>query len=296
MPQAPESDLKNKIAAALKDSESELWFSPLTYDLVRSGLAKIYNETKISEADYGTARIIFKNSSAECFRVESINIPDECEEVANKIFVEILPREIRGKYRKQEVEFFDRTELLRNKEITDCLKNAFEIIRRVPGLFASVRLLIKSIHPIKLEDDDYDMSFSEPDIPFSVFISVPRRNTLVNALRVAEALVHEAMHLQLTLIENLVPLIVPGGELIYSPWKEELRTPQGIMHAIYVFKVIDCFYQKLIRDAVFELEEKNFLLERRNEISQQIGETTCFRTCPDFTREGKMFVQRLMFL
>lgn len=294
MAQTQPFNLEQRVTAALTDSDSELWFPYLTYDLVQAGLQKLYEETGVIEANYGTARVIFKNADAERILERAIFPHSNLSEIKNETFVEMLPVRITELYKRSGVNFYTREELQTNTGITKCLKDAFEIIRDVPGLFSSVRYLVKSIHIIKPEEDEYDVSFSEPHIPFSIFVSIPIKNTPVNTLRVAEAIVHEAMHLQLTLIENIVLLVVIGKKLVYSPWRDEYRTSQGVIHALYVFKVVGYFLQKLTQNDFLALQYKEYLKERNKEISFQISEVTCFQNCPDLTYFGKIFTQRLM--
>src|SRR5207249_726495 len=99
-------------------------------------------------------------------------------------------------------------------------------LKRVPTLLPTVLSLVRALHLVIPDDDDIDVSFSEPNLPFSVFVSVPHRGARTDALRVAEAIVHEAMHLHLTLIERVVPLVRSSGRRFFSPWRGEYRTAQ----------------------------------------------------------------------
>jgi hypothetical protein len=294
MPHTLPFDLKEIIITALTNSDSELWFPHLTYDLMQTGLQKLYEETGITEENYGTARVILKNAAAERFIEDSIFTSHSLENIKNITFVEMLPSSITEQYKESGVDFYTREELQINTGITDCLRDAFEIIRKVTSLFSTVRYLVKSIHLIKPKNDEYDVSFSEPHIPFSILISIPKKNTSINALRVAEAIVHEAMHLQLTLIENIRILAVSGSQFVYSPWKNEYRTPQGVIHALYVFKVIIQFFEKLIENDSLVLETREYVKERSEEISLQISEIDNFQSCPNLTYLGQVFTKRLM--
>lgn len=292
------TDLKERISAALTDSDSELWFPNLTYDLVQSGYQKLHKDIGITIRTYGTARVILKDVDAErlaeIFIKNTIFSKNGYGQIENETFVEIFPANIVEQYKESGVEFYNQEELLTRIEIINCLKNSFETIRSVPSLFETVRRLVKSIHLIKPEDDEYDVSFSEPHIPFSIFVSVPRENTPINVLRVTEAIVHESMHLQLTLIENIVPLFSAEGNLVYSPWKEEYRTPQGILHALYVFKVIEYFVQQVSKNNNLSTECKHHLKERQNRIFSQVHEISDFLNCPNLTNLGKKFTEKLM--
>src|SRR5260370_9947238 len=99
-------------------------------------------------------------------------------------------------------------------------------------------------HVIAAREADYDVSFSDPEIPFSIFISVPSQNDRSSVLRVAESIVHETMHLQLSLFERCCPLIDTASTwTLHSPWKHERRPAQGILHGLYVFHVLRWLWQ-----------------------------------------------------
>jgi HEXXH motif-containing protein len=69
-------------------------------------------------------------------------------------------------------------------------------------------------------------------------VSVPDTDEAYAVPRLAESIIHEAMHLQLTLIESIVPLINSTTQTAFSPWKQSERPVQGLLHALYVFAVI----------------------------------------------------------
>jgi HEXXH motif-containing protein len=56
--------------------------------------------------------------------------------------------------------------------------------------------------------------------------------------RLAEALLHEAGHLQLSLVERFVPLVTEGSTTFYSPWRRKQRPLRGVLHGLYVFGLI----------------------------------------------------------
>ena len=295
MPQTMPFDLKDRITAALLDSQSELWFPQLTHDLTQAGLQKLYEDTKITEANYGTARVILKDPSAERIVEDSILNSNETEESKSEIFVELLPKNINDQYQKSGLNFYTREEICLNTEITHCFRNALEIIRLVPSLHTSVSYLVKSIHLIKPEADEYDVSFSKPDLPFSIFVSVPKKNTLINALRVAEAIVHEAMHLQLTLIEDAQSLVIPEVELYFSPWMREYRSSYGILHGLYVFSVINQFFQRISK----LIKSKKALTHIKLRLVKTAEETEIvksFKDSPNLTDAGFRIVSKLLII
>ena len=113
-------------------------------------------------------------------------------------------------------------------------------------------------------------------------------------MRVGEAIVHEAMHLQLSLIEKIVPLINSNEKEFYSPWKNEYRNSTGILHALYVFRVIESFYEQLEMKQYLSSMNLDFIKKRRSKILQQINEIKEFSRNPDLTEYGLRFTKRLL--
>ena len=88
------------------------------------------------------------------------------------------------------------------------LRQAWHLTHAVwPELSSSVGHLVRCVHLLKAPSPEVDCSFSRPDLPFSVFLSVPDHGTHARIERVTEALVHETMHLQLSLLERRIPLV-----------------------------------------------------------------------------------------
>ncbi|MGZ5486551.1 MAG: aKG-HExxH-type peptide beta-hydroxylase, partial [Nitrososphaeraceae archaeon] len=112
-------------------------------------------------------------------------------------------------------------------------------------------------------------------------------------LRVAEAILHEAMHLQLTLIEQFVPMIIETDEKHFSPWKNEYRHPRGVLHAIYVFCVIKQFFELLIKQNI-STASIQYLNKRCKIISNQLAEVNGFKNYPYFTGDGKTLISSLL--
>ena len=297
MPKIVSVSLENKITTALSTTDSCLWFPHLTYDLVQTGWQRLKVEADITEFNYGTARVVLKNSNASRDIAHSFMFKSRTDELNNKTSVELLPKNIADEYKESGITFYKSDELFEGKtpnELLNCVSDALNIIHKVPSLFATIITLVKSVHLIKPEFDDYDVSFSEPHIPFSIFISSPRQNNEVNVLRVAEAIIHEAMHLQLTLIEKVTPLVASAVSQYYSPWRNDLRNIGGMLHALYVFRVIECFFQDLVRQDIFAKRITEYLNERRKEICCQANEVQYLADCQELTLLGNKLVKNLM--
>ena len=172
------------------------------------------------------------------------------------------------------------------------LEEAIAFLNLVPTVWPTVTTLVRSLHIIDPVEDEIDISFSDPAIPFSIFVSVPRMWSQVAALRVAEAILHEAMHLQLTLVERVVPLAVPQRTMYYSPWRDEQRNSEGILQALYVFSVIRSFL-KLI-PVRWPSPVYDHAANRLAQIDCQIEQARDFQECDELTPDGTALVARLL--
>ena len=174
---------------------------------------------------------------------------------------------------------------------TDCLQTlseALTLVAQVPSLSQSIQMLVKSTHLLRPDEPTMDTSFSEPRLPFSIFVSVPPGRIEDDASRVAEAIVHEAMHLQLSLVERQIPLIGNFRLATFSPWRGEIRDASGLLHALYVFRVIFDWL------ALMGAQIPRYASRRRREIDQQVlgVDWPCLR--PALTPAGTALLDRLL--
>ncbi len=158
-------------------------------------------------------------------------------------------------------------------------------------MWTAVSELVWCCHVVLAQDDNYDISFSDPGIPFSVFISARAQHDRSAVLRVAENLVHETMHLQLTLFEDFCPLIDrASGWSMYSPWKQERRPVQGMLHDLYVFYVLRWMWRQ-ISQATHSSTDRDFALRRILDIDEEIGTVHALEDSPALKKAGKRFLQ-----
>lgn len=160
-------------------------------------------------------------------------------------------------------------------------------IDRVPSLGAAVSALVQSIHLLTIEDPSVDVSFSDPEIPFSIFVSVSHGSE--GDIRLAEAMLHESMHLQLSLVEKITPLVENCCATFYSPWKGEARPLSGIVHGLYVFRVIDKWLANIAPQGPYA----SYIARRRAQIAEEMQLTQIADTQRGLTRLGRLLVSRL---
>jgi HEXXH motif-containing protein len=287
-------DLVGRVTAALRNPGDSPWLPGLATALAECGWADLYHNTGLTPSEYGTARVMARDSSAPQKIVSVVPAALSGRDSTQVFQIELLSEDTSRRYEQSGVRFYSEEEILNGLEISDRLAEAVNTLKLVPAFLITVATLVRSVHLIDAGDDDYDVSFSEPNIPFSIFVSVPRSPSQCGVLRVAEAILHEAMHLQLTLIERIVTLIKPSGSGYFSPWRGEYRTAQGVLHALYVFRVIDCFFGELLNKKLVSSKYFEYLHQRKYEIACQTDEIREFSECPELTDLGKNFVKRLI--
>ncbi|MFA4900095.1 MAG: HEXXH motif-containing putative peptide modification protein [Brevundimonas sp.] len=173
------------------------------------------------------------------------------------------------------------------------LGDAWGFLDRVPDAEQAISTLVCSIHVLEPPGPGYDTSHSDPDLPCSIFLSLPIGEPHA-ALRAAESILHEAMHLQLTLIEAQVPVVRASGATLYSPWQQCHRPVSGLVHGLYVFAAIDAYLAELLtQDGVLD-ETAAFARKRRREIGEEISEAREVVGHNDLTRFGLAFVDGLL--
>ena len=265
----------------------------LTAELADTAWRRLGSDLSLTRATYGTARVMW-GDSAESLRVAAtFGFSSGDGTYQDAIQVELLPKDLARRCAGSELRFYEAAEVL-EPCVSSCVEEALRILDAIPTLLPTVCSLVRSLHLLDPDDDEVDISFSQPWLPFSAFVSVPGPGSTAGALRVAEALLHEAMHLQLTLVEAVVPLVVPSGKLYFSPWRNEYRTVQGVLHALYVFKVIDAFLETAPFQGPRLTKSRRHSAERRQTIAHQVRAIRDFRGCRDLTADGAALVDRLL--
>lgn len=169
------------------------------------------------------------------------------------------------------------------------LESALGLLLQVPTLAVAVGTVAKRVHILESSEPGFDVSYSDPSIPYSVFLNVS--DGRFASFRTAEALVHEAMHLQLSLIEQLVPIANVEQGLHYSPWKRSRRPVSGLMHALYVFRVIDQWLANLPKASQ---EALDYAEKRHREIAEEIEQLDPSSFSDHLTGDGRQLLSHLL--
>jgi HEXXH motif-containing protein len=128
---------------------------------------------------------------------------------------------------------------------TALLNRAEALIELVPSLATVVESIVDEVH-LLVAETGYDVSHSEPRWRSKVFVSIPDRSDEVGALRFAEGVLHEAMHLELTVLESQQPIIADPQGTMTSPWKDDPRPFGGVAHGLFVFTCLRAFFDELM--------------------------------------------------
>ena len=286
-------NLPDAVKAALTDPHAPLWLPDVTAALVEMGQQTLHLQTGIPMSHYGTARVLAGDARAPRHVVACLSFGPGADGVASDMLAEYLIGDVARRYQEVGLVFYP-PDMIASTPILYCVQEAIDILTSLPTLHCTVAKLVKVCHLFKPEDDDYDVSYSDPQVPFSIFVSVSQRRRPHDALRVAESIVHEAMHLQLTLIEQATPLVHPSDERYFSPWKGAYRSPQGVLHALYVFRVIAQYLERLLELPGWSLSSTDHMRHRRREIALQVHEIATFKDNSALTALGFRFVQRLV--
>jgi HEXXH motif-containing protein len=179
-----------------------------------------------------------------------------------------------------------------NEKAATLLQGAAHLIQVPPTLESVVCQCTQEIIILRATDDSFDVSHSEPRWPTRIFISVPEHSP-VGELRVAEAVVHESMHLNLTFLELRTEL-TQGTALLYSPWKSQERPASGILHGVYVFACILRFFGHLSRGDSLTESARRHIEQRREEIRTEIRRINCQDLFSCLTSNGEELARSIL--
>ena len=189
--------------------------------------------------DYSTARFIAGLDPVVLHTVGVSSSPFE-----SGVQVELLPEAVARGWRNQGLEFATEADMS-NLGFPQVLERSLDLIGTVLPLQGTVAGLCRSLHVLAASGPDVDVSCSDPSLPFSLFVSCPPATHRHRVERLAENIVHEALHLQLTLVETIESLVIgdPNEAPVFSPWRNESRNVLGLVHAVYVFGNIRHFWK-----------------------------------------------------
>jgi uncharacterized protein len=117
-------------------------------------------------------------------------------------------------------------------------EDALDLVRQWrPSLLSEMERLSREIVFIRdlTADPDKCVSFSDDSIPGALYCSIRRSGDLISPADLADSLIHEHRHQKLYLLGRRVKLLDRDRPLVASPWRDDLRPPSGLLHAVFVF-------------------------------------------------------------
>ena len=271
------------------------WTGGLPEALRQVGTAELLNPCGLAFESYGTARMMARSADEVRQAIGAVRPPRG--ETGGVVLLECLPSRARAGLEAAGLSLRDVDRSTVSASI-DALTRARRFVRAVwPELSSSIQRLVRCVHLIEAPSPDFDCSYSRPDLPFSVFLSVPDRQARARIERLAEALVHETMHLQLSLVERRIPLIEPAraGTSASSPWRGGERPVRGVLHALYVFVVVQKLWRRACRRPPCGLD-RQFAQARVRAIRREVREAQHLATSRELSREGRQLVRNLLAL
>ena len=235
-------------------------------------------------ANYGTHRWLEKAPTVDRTHFARLDLGNSFE-----CIIESLPSSSRAPYQEAGLVF---TECFCAETDVDVLRSALSLIASVPSLHSTVAEYLRSLHILESPGFDYDVSHSDPGVPFSIFASVPLYERK-GGLRLAESIIHECMHLQLTITEEVLPLVGAPEVRLFSPWRQTLRPVTGVLHGFYVFAVVHEFYRVLSRTGSLTSDESAFISKRRQQIIEEVAQVAFLASAEALTDDGRFLVQYL---
>lgn len=120
-----------------------------------------------------------------------------------------------------------------------------------PNLLSEIKLIAPEVQFIKdvTAHPDKIVSFSDNSVPGALYVTIRLGDKYIDPADLADSILHEYRHQKLYLLQRISDIVTIDVPLVTSPWREELRPPSGLYHAIYVFAFLRRFWQHLAINA-----------------------------------------------
>ena len=142
-----------------------------------------------------------------------------------------------------------------------------------------------SAHP------DKAVSFSDNSVPGALYVSVRRGSGWITPYDLADSIIHEHRHQKLYLFQAACPIVAVDAPLIRSPWRDDMRPPSGLFHAVFVFSGLLKYWLFIERTAEGDLKDYAAGEVRRIRKNLDLARPTLFKTA--LTETGRNLAFRL---
>lgn len=188
--------------------------------------------------------------------------------------------------------FEDKEEVI--TESAELTKQAFNIISTwKPALFDEIGRLspdIQFIHDPTAHPDKA-VSFSDNTTPGALYVGVKVSGKLIDPYLLADSIIHEHRHQKLYLLQRAVKLFDRDTPLVRSPWRDDLRPPSGLLHALFVFVCLYEYWSYLHKAGAVANRERS--KKDAEQIREKIEEAFPIIYGTSLTTKGLMLVRVL---
>lgn len=269
------------------------WLPGFAAPLAQIRWEELWRSCGIDSDVYGTARVRSSDPSEERDIRAEIRMPAPLGRNGT-LSIETMRKGIADRYLELGLDLAP-PHVAGSSEVSSSILRALHMLGSVPDIAGSLGPVLWIMHVAVPEGPDYDVSYSDPDVPFSIFVGVTKATGPVADLRLAESILHECMHLQLTLVENVLPLVADAGVTHPSPWQRRMRPAGGVLHGIYVFAVIRDFMASVRDDPKRDERTRRHAAERVRTTSDEIAAASAAVLSGDgLSSWGRRLVQRCL--
>ena len=276
------SDIREAVGSVLAQSDQP-WFPGLSKCVTTQAWYR-FARNEFAILNYGTHRWLENNPTAECFVLATLDLG-----ASHQCRIEALPTETQLRYENYGLVFAATVSI----RIIEMIRSALATVASIPNLNAIIADYLRILHVLESPETEIDISYSDPKVPFSIFVSVPSYKSN-GRIRLAESIIHECMHLQLTLIDTEVPLVEDRTVLAYSPWQRTTRPLYGVLHGLYVHAVINSCFEILKRGFSLSSNERAHIIKRQIQIAEEVQQVATIDSKEGFTVAGRRLASNVL--
>ena len=270
---------------------TEFWDYETTRLLVQNEWAALHKRDNWNSDNYSTAGYYLNDPQFVSPKIPILEWANE-----KQIYLESpYPNELEGFFTENDLSPVNQ-EGIHSIGVVKKLDDAMILLNAVPNLAGYIAQLVRRIVVLKSANPEEDVSYSHPALPFSIFVSVCEERSIEASARVAESILHEAMHLRLSLIQKVVNILEPGrqeGESYFAPWRHVERPVNGVLHGIFVFRAILEFFRKLAFISK-DKRVKEYSSRRIQQISFELEQVADFYKSPALSDTGFELARQLL--
>ena len=175
------------------------------------------------------------------------------------------------------------------RRFTEVLRRALsDMSQRDPGLHAEMADMLRVLVPLKNPLNQGSVSSSYVNLRGAICLSHAE-----DPLLQAETLIHEFCHQKMNQLLAAEPILLPGqgGQVFYSPWREDPRRLRGLLLGAHAFLNVAGYLERsLSRESYPEEQEIEVMVNvarRINQVEIALRSLSCYGS---FTEFGSRFL------